>query len=65
MSLFVSLTDARNIEVLASGLPNRGGAQVAVDVTFRSALDMLGTARFGASGDSSMIATAARADKEI
>ena len=38
MNVAVSATDTRSIEVLATGLPLHHGAQLAVDITLRSAL---------------------------
>ena len=38
MNVGVTSTDERNIEVLAQDLPCFGGAQLAIDVTLRSAL---------------------------
>ena len=44
MNLSVPATDERAIEVLASGLPINQGAQLAVDITVRSALTVGGRA---------------------
>ena len=54
MNVAVRAEDARRIEVLASGLPLFHGAQLAVDITLRSALTSNGEPRPGS----------ARADKE-
>ena len=42
MNITVSARDERKVEVLASGLPLNHGAQLAVDVTLRSALKACG-----------------------
>ena len=44
MNITVPVNDAREIEVLASGLPMHHGAQLAVDITLRSAVNALGGA---------------------
>ena len=44
MNVAISTSDAREIEVLASGLPMHHGAQLAVDITMRSALTANGSA---------------------
>ena len=44
MNVVVAATDEREIEVLASGLPLHHGAQLAVDITLRSALTRYGSA---------------------
>ena len=44
MNIAVSATNERAIEVLASGHPMRRGAQLAVDITMRSALTADGVA---------------------
>ena len=44
MNVAVAAPDERAIEVLASGLPFRHGAQLAVDITLRSALTCCGNA---------------------
>ena len=48
MNVVVSASDERSIEVLASGLPFHHGAQLAIDVTLRSALTSCGNAIPGA-----------------
>ena len=57
-------SDERQIEVIASGLPVFGGAQLAVDVTLRSALDRCGQPRAQAHWKDGAVAEAARRDKE-
>ena len=42
MNIPVSATDERAIEVLAVGLPLHQGAQLAIDITLRSALTTTG-----------------------
>ena len=44
MNVTVPATDEREVEVVASGLPLQHGAQLAIDVTLRSALTSHGTA---------------------
>ena len=50
MNLTVPATDEREVEVVASGLPLQHGAQLAIDVTLRSALTSFGTACTNARG---------------
>ena len=51
VDIIVPATDEREIEVVASGLPLRHGAQLAIDITLRSAL----TASGGASPDAARV----------
>ena len=64
MNLCVHTFDARAIEVLASGLPLHHGAQLAVDITLRSALGACGGARPNASHTDGAVITFARREKE-
>ena len=64
MNLCVPTFDARAIEVLATGLPLHHGAQLAVDITLRSALGACGGARPNASHTDGAVLTVARRDKE-
>ena len=64
MNLCVPTFDARAIEVLASGLPLHHGAQLAVDITLRSALGACGGARPDASHTDGAVLAAARREKE-
>jgi len=64
MNLGVAAADQRRIEVLAQGLPCRAGAQLAVDVTLRSALTANGDARTRAAAEDGVVAEGARRDKE-
>ena len=63
MNIGVCTADDRRIEVLASGLPLHGGAQLAVDVTLRGFLTAQGESRIGGGGGGQFLANA-RADKE-
>ena len=56
--------DERAIEVLASGLELNHGAQLAVDITVRSAVTACGRARPNASTVDGAVLTEARHDKE-
>ena len=60
----VTNKDERNLEVVALGLPLYNGAQLAVDVTLRSALTSTGEARPKAAEEGGSVAEAARRDKE-
>ena len=60
----VPADDAREVEVLASGLPLFHGAQLAVDITLWSALTATGLPRPGAAVVDGVVCMAARADKE-
>ena len=60
MNVVVSTTDIRSIEVLATGLPLHHGAQLAVDITLRSASHACPSA---ATVDGAVLVKA-RADKE-
>ena len=64
MNVAVRAEDERRIEVLASGLPLFHGAQLAVDITFRSALACNGEPRPGAARVNGSVCKRARADKE-
>lgn len=64
MNLGVDAADQRRIEVLAQGLPCRGGAQLAVDVTLRSVLTAGGEARPRAAEEDGVVCEGARRDKE-
>ena len=63
MNVAVRGDDERGIEVLATGLPLFQGAQLAVDITLRSALTSNGDPRPGAAREDG-IACGARVDKE-
>ena len=60
----VPAEDSRNIEVLAQGLPCHGGVQLAVDITFRSALSCDGQAHPHAADHDGSVLSQARRDKE-
>ena len=62
MNIDVSAADERSIEVLASGLPVHHGAQLAVDITLRSAVTA-GEARPNAARVNGAVLTAARQAK--
>ena len=64
LNIAVSSRDERRLEVIASGLPAFGGAQLAVDVTLRSSLGRVGWPRGGSHWCDGVTAEAARADKE-
>ena len=64
MNVAVAATDEREIEVLASGLPLHHGAQLAVDITLRSALTRCGSACAQADRVNGIVASRARRDKE-
>ena len=64
MNTTVLVNDAREIEVLASGLPMHHGAQLAVDITLRSAVDALGEACANAAPVNGGVLHRARRDKE-
>ena len=64
MNVAVAAEDERAIEVLASGLPIRQGAQLAVDVTVRCALTADGLPTPGAARHDGAALLRARADKE-
>ena len=64
LNVSVSSRDERRIEVIASGLPVLGGAQLAVDVTLRSVLSRDGAHRPNADWKDGACAEAARRDKE-
>ena len=64
MNVAVEANDERAIEVLATGLPLHQGAQLAVDITQRSALTATGLATPGAAHIDGIVLQRARADKE-
>jgi hypothetical protein len=64
LNVGVSAADGRRLEVLAQGLPCRGGRQLAVDVTLRSVLRADGTPQPRAATVDGIVATRARQDKE-
>ena len=64
MNIGVRSADARRIEVLASGLPCFGGAQLAVDITLRHYLTATGAARALANERGNRLLAEARHDKE-
>ena len=64
MNVAVRAEDERRIEVLASGLPLFHGAQLAVDITLRSALTSNGEPRPGSARVDGHVCERARADKE-
>ena len=65
MNVGVRATDDRKIEVLAQDLPCFGGAQLAIDVTLRSAVGRNGEARPHAAEVDGAVLLQARTDKEI
>ena len=60
----VSATDEREIEVVAAGLPIHHGAQLAVDITVRSAVTSVGAPRATAATVNGAALLQARRDKE-
>ena len=64
MNIAVSATDERAIEVLASRLPMHPGAQLAVDITMRSALTGDGMGNSRAAHTDGVTLARARTDKE-
>ena len=64
MNLGIPAADERRLEVLAQGLPCHGGAQLAVDITLRSALTAEGRPKPRAAVEDGAVAEAARRDKE-
>ena len=58
------VTDSRRIEVIATGLPCYGGAQLAVDITVRSPLTACGECRPQTAAVNGVVANAARTSKE-
>ena len=64
MNVTVEANDERAIEVLATGLPLHQGAQLAVDITLRSALTATGLATPGAAHIDGVVLQRARVDKE-
>ena len=65
MNITVSARDERKVEVLASGLPLNHGAQLAVDVTFRSALKACGSPATNAARVDGAVFNQCRRDKEL
>ena len=64
MNVAVEANDEQAIEVLATGLPLHQRAQLAVDITLRSALTAMGLATPGAAHTDGVVLQRARADKE-
>ena len=64
MNIIVPVADEREIEVVASGLPLRHGAQLAADITLRSALTSGGRASTNAASVNGAALVRARRDKE-
>ena len=64
MNITESALDERKVEVLASGLPLNHGAQLAIDITLRSALTTHGTASGSAARVDGAGFPEARRDKE-
>ena len=64
MNVAVSANDERTIEVLASGLPLHHGAQLAVDITVRSATTSAGLPATNAAHTNGAVLMAARRVKE-
>ena len=64
MNVAVQNTDQRAIEVVASGLPLHHGAQLAVDITLRSALSAAGLPSGNAAHVDGAVLVRARRDKE-
>ena len=64
MNVTVSALDERRVEVLASGLPLNHGAQLAIDVTLRSALTAGGAPRTNAARVDGAGFAQARREKE-
>ena len=64
LNLAVPAGDEREIEVLASGLPCRAGAQIAVGATIRSPLSSSGAPHARAAREDAVTADSARQDKE-
>ena len=60
----VPVVDDRSIEVLTSGLPMHHGAQLAVDITLRSAVTSFGAACPNASTVNGAVLERPRVDKE-
>ena len=63
MNVHVAATDEREVEVVAAGLPIHHGAQLAVDITLRSA--SCGAPRPNAAVVNGAVLTQARRDKEV
>ena len=64
MNVAVRRDDERCIEVVVSGLPLYHDAQLAVDITMRSAVTRSGEARSGAARVDGIVCMNARADEE-
>ena len=65
MNINVPATDERAIEVVASGLEMNHGAQLAVDITVRSAVTSCGRARPNAATVDGAVLVEARHNKEM
>ena len=63
MNTTVLVSDERQIEVLAAGLPTHHGAQLAVDITHRSAVTACGGACAGAATSNGAVSLRARRNK--
>ena len=64
MNVQVSATDEREIEVVAAGIPIHHGAQLAVDITLKSAVTSVGAPRATAATVNGAALLQARRDKE-
>ena len=64
MNLTVRPGDSRRVEVVAQGLPCRGGKQLAVDVTLRHVLTADGRPQARTASEDGVVAARARGDKE-
>ena len=65
MNVHVAATDEREVEVVAAGLPIHHGAQLAADITLRSATSSCGAPRPNAAVVNGAVLTQARRDKEV
>ena len=65
LNVATTSADERRLEVVVSGLPVFGGAQLALDVTARSVLTRNGQPRSTADWKDAAVADAARASKEL
>ena len=64
LNVDVRAGDNRRLEVVAQGLPLKGGAQLVVDVTLRSVLGCDGKPKPRSADEDGAVATDARKDKE-
>ena len=64
LNVGVSVSDERRLEVLAHGLPLKGGSQLAIDVTLRSVLSAAGIPKPRCAVHDGIVAESARQDKE-